>query len=549
MEWGFVSPRRAGCSRRCVTQRMAPRMLRSVRVYLSGPMGAGKSSVAAHVARQLGTRAVDLDAEVERLAGCSVPEIFAERGEGTFRNLEKEALKGLPADAGVVSLGGGTVVDEQTRQALLRDGILVTLTARPEILARRVGNGRGRPLLGPDPQSSLERIVASRAVAYAEAHAVIDTEELDPSEVADAVVAVRNIQAIVVPLGLRTYRVEVGRGVRHRLGRRAAEHAEGDAVLVFDGGSERPWPREAISDLTLAAKPPIEVKLRGDEAHKTIESVERIWDTALEAGIDRRAIVIGVGGGVVGDLAAFAASTLLRGVALGQVPTTLLSMVDSSVGGKTGFNRPRGKNLVGTFYQPKFVLCDVETLSTLPSEERIAGLAEAVKSAWLDGESSVAQLEEDAEALLAGDAEATIRAVRMSIRLKSRIVHEDERESGRRMLLNLGHTVGHAIEAASDYRGIRHGEGVALGMIAAMRVAQALGRGRAAETDRLSRLLAELGLPTDLDERLNKRVLEFIGSDKKRRGDAIHFVIPRLPGETEVELVELERVRAALAQA
>ena len=267
-------------------------MLRGVRVYLSGPMGAGKSSVAGHVARQLGTRAVDLDAEVERLAGCSVPEIFAERGEGAFRRLEKDALECLPVDAGVVSLGGGTVVDEDTRQTLLRKGIVITLSARPEVLAQRVGTGRGRPLLGPDPQSSLERIVSSRAVAYAEAHAVIDTEDLDPKEVAAEVVAVRNIHPIVVPLGLRTYRVEVGRGVRHRLGRRAAEHADGDAVLVFDGGSERPWPQEAISALTLAAKPPIEVKLQGDEAHKTIGSVERIWDAALAAGVDRRAIVI-----------------------------------------------------------------------------------------------------------------------------------------------------------------------------------------------------------------------------------------------------------------
>ena len=282
------------------------------------------------------------------------------------------------------------------------------------------------------------------------------------------------------------------------------------------------------------------------DLHKNVTSVEQIWDTALEAEVDRRAILIGVGGGVIGDLTGFAASTLLRGVALGQVPTTLLAMVDSSVGGKTGFNRPRGKNLVGTFHQPKFVLCDVETLSTLPGEERIAGLAEVVKSAWLDSEESVAMLERDAEALTAGDADATIRAVRMSIRLKSRIVHEDEQESGRRMLLNLGHTVGHGLEAASEYRGIRHGEGVALGMIAAMHVAHRLGRGRSEETERLTRLLGKLGLPTNLDERLNKRALGFIGSDKKRRGDSIYFVIPRLPGQTEVELLSLDEVRGAL---
>ena len=522
-------------------------MLRLVRVYLSGPMGAGKSTLAGAVAEQLGTRALDLDERVVELAGRSIPEIFAERGEDGFRALEKEALASLPSDVGVVSLGGGTVVDEETRQTLLREAIVITLTADPVELAARIGNGEGRPLLRADPQRDLEHILAARADAYAEAHAVIDTTPFDVQEIAGEIVAVRNRAPIVVPLGSRTYRVEVGRGTRHRVGIRANEHSEGEAILVFDGNDDRPWRADAVRDLTLAGRPPIEVKLPGDEAHKDITSVEKVWDTALEAEVDRSAIVIGLGGGVIGDLTAFAASTLLRGVALGQIPTTLLAMVDSSVGGKTGFNRPRGKNLVGTFYQPRFVLCDVETLSTLPSEERIAGLAEVVKSAWLDSEESVALLERDAEALMAGDADATIRAVRMSILLKSRIVHEDERESGRRMLLNLGHTVGHGLEAASDYRGIRHGEGVALGMIAAMRVARRLGRGRPEETERLTRLLERLGLPTDLDQRLNSRALHFIGSDKKRRGNRIHFVIPRLPGQTEIDLIDLDEVRRALA--
>ncbi|MBW1831243.1 MAG: 3-dehydroquinate synthase, partial [Deltaproteobacteria bacterium] len=358
-------------------------MLPTVRVYLSGPMGAGKSTVAGAVADLLGTRALDLDERVEELAGRSVAEIFAERGEGAFRALETEALNSLPADVGVVSLGGGTVVDDDTRQALLRQGIVVTLTADSAVLAERVGEGAGRPLLGADPQEDIERILKARGEAYSEAHAVLDTAKLDAEEIAAEIVAVRNRSPIVVPLGSRTYCVEVGRGVRHRVGIRANEHSTGEAILVFDGEADRPWPADAIRDLTLAGKPPIEVKLSGSEADKNIASVQKVWDTALEAEIDRRAIVIGVGGGVVGDLTGFAASTLLRGLALGQVPTTLLAMVDSSVGGKTGFNRPRGKNLVGTFYQPKFVLCDVETLSTLPGEERIAGLAEAVKSAWL----------------------------------------------------------------------------------------------------------------------------------------------------------------------
>jgi len=523
-------------------------MLPMVRVFLSGPMGAGKSTVAGALADRLGTTSIDLDERVEALADKTIPQIFAEQGERGFRALEKRALAELPADIGVVALGGGTVVDDDTRQSLLRTGILVTLTASPATLATRVGAGTRRPLLGADPKTDLEQIIEARASAYAEAHAVIDTEAFDLDRIADEVVAVRDRAPIVVPLGLRTYRVEVGRGVRHRVGARAAEHASGDAILVFDGDEDRPWPEEAIGDLTAAGKPPIEVCLPGDEASKNIASIEKIWDTALDAEVDRRSIVIGVGGGVIGDLAAFAASTLLRGVALGQVPTTLLSMVDSSVGGKTGFNRPRGKNLVGTFYQPKFVLCDVETLSTLPTEERISGLAEVVKSAWLDSEESVAMLERDADALLEGDLDATIRAVRMSVMLKSRIVHEDELEAGRRMLLNLGHTVCHGLEAASDYQGLRHGEGVALGMIAAMRVAGKLRGGRPEETERLSELLRRLGLPIDLDRRLDERALGFIGSDKKRRGTQIYFVIPRLPGQTEIALLGLEEVRHALRQ-
>lgn len=511
-------------------------------------MGVGKSTVAEAVADQLGTRSLDLDDRVEALAGKSIPEIFAQDGEGAFRALERGALAELPADVGVVALGGGTVVDNDTRQLLLRTGIVVTLTASLPTLAARVGATTDRPLLGKDPRADLERILEARAPAYAEAHAVIDTETVDTNEIAAEVVAVRNRAPIVVPLGLRTYGVEVGRGVRHRVGTRAAEHAAGDAVLVFDGGDDRPWPEDAIRDLIAVGKPPIEVRLAGDEASKNIGSVEKIWDTALEREVDRRAIVIGVGGGVIGDLSAFAASTLLRGVALGQVPTTLLSMVDSSVGGKTGFNRARGKNLVGTFYQPKFVLCDVDTLSTLPTEERISGLAEVVKSAWLDSEESVAMLERDADALLEGDPDATIRAVRMSVVLKSRVVHEDEREAGRRMLLNLGHTVCHGLEAANEYRGLRHGEGVALGMMAAMRVAVKLGGGRVEETERLTELLRRLGLPIDLDRRLDERVIDFIGSDKKRRGNQIYFVIPRLPGQTQIELLGLEEVRSALRE-
>ncbi|HEY6879714.1 MAG TPA: 3-dehydroquinate synthase family protein, partial [Polyangiales bacterium] len=254
----------------------------------------------------------------------------------------------------------------------------------------------------------------------------------------------------------------------------------------------------------------------------------------LPARLDRNTPVVAFGGGVIGDMAGFVAATILRGVPMVQMPTTLLSMVDSAVGGKTGIDRPQGKNLVGAFQQPRFVLCDIETLRTLPLAERRSGLAEVAKSAWLDGEQSVRLLEESAEALVAGDLEATSAAVRMSVQLKARIVTEDEKETGARGLLNLGHTVGHAVEAAGGFGALRHGECVALGMVAAFRLGNKLGRASSDDAARLTKLLARLGLPTDVDRYLDDRTLAFMGADKKRKGGKLRFIVPGAPGETEI---------------
>jgi 3-dehydroquinate synthetase len=216
------------------------------------------------------------------------------------------------------------------------------------------------------------------------------------------------------------------------------------------------------------------------------------------------------------------------------VPTTLLAMVDSAIGGKTGFDSRHGKNLVGAFHQPSFVLCDVETLDTLPDVERRAGMAEVVKSAFLEGEAAVAQLERDLPALRAGDRDATVRAIRMSAALKARVVTEDERESGLRATLNLGHTLGHAIEAAQGYSGLRHGEAVALGMVAAFGLSARLSVGSREQQERLVRLLDGLGLPTDVSPHLRPEVLSFIAADKKRKADSVTFVLPAEPGRMEL---------------
>lgn len=507
-------------------------------------MGAGKSTVARALAERRGARAVDLDARIEAHAGATVAELFAERGERAFRRLEREAALSLVGEGqAVIALGGGTVTDPGTRAALLAAGTVVTLTAPVSELARRVGDGRGRPLLaGGDPAARLADLMAARAAAYAECHGQVSTHEAGLDHILDAIDAIERDARVVVPLGTRTYRVEIGAGVRARLAART--QAVSRSFVTTDGGA-RPWADDVVAGLRGAGRQVELLELPRGEQNKTVHTVETMWDAALAAGADRRSSLVAVSGGVVGDLTGFAAATLLRGVGFGQVPTTLLAMVDSSVGGKTGFNRAAGKNLVGAFHQPAFVLCDVETLSTLPSEERVAGLAEVVKSAWLAGPDEVAALEADAEALRAGEPEATIRAIRMAVKLKAKIVGEDEREAGRRMLLNLGHTLGHALEAAGEYRELRHGEGVSLGIVAAFRLAVARGDAVAPEARRAERLLATLGLPVDIDGRLDERTLAFVGSDKKRVGDTVNFVVPGAPGATRVEPIAVRDVEAA----
>ena len=515
----------------------------SAHVFLSGPMGSGKSTVGRIVAERLGLSFVDLDETLEAREGMSVRDLFATRGEPAFRVLERALAKELAAGAPcVVALGGGTVVDRETRHALLARGTLVTLEAPAAELAARLAGDASRPLLdGGDRVALLEALLAARRAAYAECHGRVSVASRTPAEVADGVVRIAREAPIAVALGERSYRVHVERGVSERLGASLDAAGVGGSVVIVSDANVKSWAEAARARVERSGRRAIQVELVPGEAHKTIASVERIWDAALEAQIDRRAAVVAVGGGVVGDLAGFAAATLLRGIAFAQIPTTLLAMVDSSVGGKTGFDRKQGKNLVGAFHQPRFVLCDPDALSTLPDAELRSGLAEVAKSAWIAGEAEVAMLEGDAALLAERDAAALTRAVRMSVALKARIVSEDETESGPRMLLNLGHTVGHAIEAASGYE-LRHGECVALGMVAASRIAVALGEASAADARRTVALLEALGLPTDVDAHLGPHLARLIGSDKKRDGEGVRFVVPRAPGACVVMQLPIARV-------
>lgn len=512
-----------------------------MRIFLSGLMGAGKTTVAKALAARTGLPLIDVDELLAAACGSSIAEFFRSHGEAAFRERERATIEKLILEEpkAIIALGGGAVTVTETRRLLLRSGFLVTLDASDDELARRVGAGQGRPILEAGEGAAdgsvrgrLEALRRERADAYAECHLRVDTTQLDPDRVARSIWDGVAEDPIVVPMGTRTYRVFVGNHNRHTLAARVQDLGNVSSMLLVSDTQVGPaWGRPLSTQLRSLGQTVTHLELVPGESEKTLESVDSIWNSALDVGIDRASLLIGVGGGVVGDLTGFAAATLLRGVRVAHVPTTLLAMVDSAVGGKTGFDTRHGKNLIGSFHQPSFVLCDVHHLSSLPRDERRAGLAEVVKSAWIDGEASVAQLEADVDALVRGDEEATTRAIRMAVKLKARVVTEDERESGQRAFLNLGHTLAHSIEASSGYAGIRHGEAVSIGMVAACRVATQLGRMTAADAQRAELLLDRLGLPTRAESYLSDRVLSFLSADKKRKGAKVSFVAPGRPGD------------------
>jgi len=344
--------------------------------------------------------------------------------------------------------------------------------------------------------------------------------------------------SVHVDLGARSYDVSIGAfppdAVADRIAAALDPNLTGVAVLIDAHVAERSARARALIGALAARLPRVDrLELRPGEACKNLAEIEKTCEWLAARGYDRRAAVVGIGGGAATDHAGFAAAVYLRGVPFALVPTTLLAMVDASVGGKTGVDLGAGKNLVGAFHQPRAVVADVGFLETLPTRERIAGLAEVVKCGFIADPGLLDLLEQSgAELTVAQQQEVIARAVRV----KAEVVASDETESGRRAILNFGHTVGHALEAASGY-GLLHGEAVALGMVAALDLGAALAIGAPALAKRARGLLTRLGLPVDYERRFDAQAQAGIAVDKKRRGSTIRFVFVPAPGETR--LVEI----------
>jgi 3-dehydroquinate synthase len=333
---------------------------------------------------------------------------------------------------------------------------------------------------------------------------------------------------ISVDLGDRSYPIVIGSGLVGG-GFALAEHLAGDDCLVVSNETVAPLYLDRLG-AGLGGRAVSSISLPDGEAHKTLETAGRVLDRLVQMRANRDTTVIALGGGVTGDIAGFAAACYMRGVAFIQVPTTLLAQVDSSVGGKTGVNHHGGKNLIGAFHQPRLVLIDTDTLDTLPDRELKAGLAEVIKHGAIADSAFFAWLEDNMPRLLARDARALAHAIRRSCEIKAEVVAADERESGRRAILNFGHTFGHAIERCQGYGDWLHGEAVAAGMVMAARFSGL----PPADVARLADLVAAAGLPTAPPAAGAAALLDAMGMDKKVRRKRLRFVVLGALGEAHV---------------
>jgi shikimate kinase / 3-dehydroquinate synthase len=518
-------------------------------LVLVGLPGSGKSAVGRRVASRHGATFIDLDDTIERETGRSIPELFASEGEAAFRALEREAVAALgPPDPSpelrrVISPGGGAIVDPRNRWALYRGRLPVWLDVRTEVLAQRLRRSPNvRPLIqGGDPMSRIRHLAAARERFYGAAARVNGV-----AEVGGVVEAVEALVARGLPAGTTLLRastkvgdIVVGEGVAASAVAEALTKAGARrAILVSEPGAWAAFGEGLAASLRELGWPVEELLLPAGEGAKRLSVIEDAARELARRRVERREPLVAIGGGALGDPAGFLAASYLRGVPWIQVPTTLVAQVDSAIGGKTGVDLPEGKNLLGAFHHPASIVLDVAALRPLPERQLRAALGEIVKMAALGDDALFATLEADGAAIARGDRGAFERGavaevVERSAWAKVEVVSADEREQAAargRITLNLGHTIGHALEAADGYATLLHGEAVAYGLRAAIRIGRALDVTPADRAARIERLLDALGLgaaplPFSLEV-----VIDATGTDKKHAGGRLRWVLPTADG-------------------
>jgi 3-dehydroquinate synthase len=528
-------------------------------LFLTGNMGAGKSTVGRLLAQRLSCPFYDLDAMIEASTGTRIAQIFVEQGEVGFRKQERHQLQQLVGlQPGVVATGGGVVLDSRNRALMRRHGWVIYLHARPETLLTRIGETATRPLLhaADNPLQALQQIAQQREPLYREADWIFETDDQTPDALVDSL---HRLMAPTPesPLEIRTLACSIwlAPGIRHRAASYLGAIQPSQVVILTHPVLQRQG--EALLDaLQAAGLPATLLILPAGERFKTLRSAARLYRALLEAGADRASLLLVLGGGVLGDLGGFVAATYMRGIPFMQIPTTLLAQIDASIGGKVAIDLPEGKNLVGAFHQPRMVLIDPELLHSLPMRHWRNGLAEMFKygialdrGLWRRLQTHLERKVIQTRRISKASAEWLLPIARC-VALKAQIVAEDERdERGLRALLNFGHTVGHAMEAALGYRQWLHGEAIAAGMCAEAELGALLGITPRKVVMELVETLQTAGLPTRLPPLPVEQLLYHMQHDKKRVGTRLRVVLLRDIGQAQLmDEVPIEAMREALTR-
>jgi shikimate kinase/3-dehydroquinate synthase len=541
-------------------------------IILTGFSYTGKSVVAREVARRLGWSFVDTDDEIVSLAGKTIPEIFSQDGEQWFRELERRVLQSACERKDVViATGGGAVVDAGNRELMSKSGVVICLEAQPDTIYCRLladaekGETVVRPLLAtPDPKQHIQKLKELRQPYYALSDWAVHTDNLTIDEVCQEVVrgweyGRRRISspapqmqeaACIVATAAESYPIFIGWNLLPELGRKMQNIGlSGNVYLISDDGVFPLFGAQVADSLQQVGFVVNSFVVPQGEKSKSIEVAVEIYDWLVDRYAERGHVIAALGGGMVGDLAGFVAATFLRGLPLVQVPTSLVAMVDSSIGGKVAVDHPQGKNLIGAFYQPRLVLSDLRTLKTLPPRELVSGWAEVIKHAMILDPDLLQLLQAHSEELLHLEPELTAEAIRRSASIKAKVVSEDEREAGLRTILNYGHTIGHGLEAATGYERLLHGEAVAVGMMGAAMISQRLGLLPQEVVEQQRAILQNFGLPTGYRDIDIKSILQAMELDKKVRERAVRWVLLKDVGQAIIRAdVPHEVVLSVLAE-
>ncbi len=527
-------------------------------IILIGFSATGKTRVGSEVARRLGWRLADTDNHIVELAGKPIDRIFAEDGEPRFREYEKAALKEACNHARtVIACGGGVVVDPANRELMSNSGIVILLKARPETIYNRLTSNTGdevRPLLaGDDPMQNIRSLKKKRQALYDEVSDwMVCTDNLTIEEVCDEVIRgwhygirckdnifsanidANGLSAMVVTSG-GAYPVSVGYGVLDSLGTKLKDAGlSGSVSIISDDNVYKIYGKRVEKIIKDAGYEVGSYIVPAGEQSKSLDAVVKIYDWMVERRVERGSAVVALGGGVIGDLAGFVAATYLRGLPLVHVPTSLLAMVDASIGGKVAVDHAQGKNLIGSFYQPRLVLSDVETLKSLPKRELISGWAELIKHALILDADLFEFLDSQSQKLVKLDRGAIVEAVARSAVIKAGVVSLDEKEMGLRTILNYGHTITHGLETASGYDTFLHGEAVSIGMMGAAVISQRLGLIAGEVVKKQKAVLQKYGLPIDCRDIDSADVLKATALDKKVKGKKVRWVLLKEIGKTVI---------------